>query len=241
MIELLRVAAIAFLTCCALGGCAVTNQLHSELNYDGDALDSAKLAAGGIGVLTPAAPTGQESDKQLLGDSLGTALQSGVAEAHVVPLAEMLSAINRAGLASGYSAMLDGYTNTGILDRDRLHDVGAAAHVRYLAKLNLGSFNQASDRRLAIAGIRMFDTWRSTIRVHLEIWDSATGEVAWAGNEELVFAREGVKERPVTFRQVAALAATNLVNKIGASGSETLDAAPTAVAANTGEPHRERR
>jgi hypothetical protein len=45
----------------------------------------------------------------------------------------------------------------------------------------------------------------------------------------------------VTFRQVAALAATNLVNKIGASGSETLDAAPTAVAANTGEPHRERR
>ena len=209
----------------ALAGCGVTSQLHSELNYGGTTLDDA-----GIGVLTPAAPTGQESDKQALGDALGAALQTGLSAAHVLPLPEMLSSINKAGLARDYAAMLDDYESTGILDRDALRAVGLAGGVRYLAKLNLGDFRQSSDKRLSIAGIRMFDTWRAAIRVHLEIWDSVTGEIAWQGNEELVFAREGVKERPVSFRQVADLAAEGLVRKVGTSGSETLDEVPEALA-----------
>jgi hypothetical protein len=38
-----------------------------------------------------------------------------------------------------------------------------------------------------------------------------------------VFAREGVKERPVSFSQVATLAAERLVDKVGESGRETSD------------------
>ena len=109
--------------------------------------------------------------------------------------------------------------------------IGDASGVRYLAKLNLGNFNQSSDKRLAIAGIRMFDTWRATIRVHLEVWDAQTGEIAWQGNDELVYAREGVKERPITFRQVADVAARNLVAKVGASGAESVDQDPESLAA----------
>ena len=123
------------------------------------------------------------------------------------------------------------YENTGILDRDTLRAIGEASGVRYLAKLNLGNFNQSSDKRLAIAGIRMFDTWRATIRVHLEVWDSQTGEIAWQGNDELVYAREGIKERPVTFRQVADVAASNLVRKVGMSGAESVDHDAEALAA----------
>jgi hypothetical protein len=215
----------------ALSGCGVTSQLHSELSYGAAAETVLTLEAAGIGVLTPAAPTGQESDKQALGDSLGTALQHGLGTSRVLGLPEMLSAINKAGLAGAYARALVAYENTGILDRDVLRSIGEASGVRYLAKRNLGNFNQSSDKRLAIAGIRMFDTWRATIRVHLEIWDSQTGEIAWQGNDELVYAREGVKERPVTFRQVADFAATNLVQKVGLSGAETLDQDPETVAA----------
>lgn len=213
-----------------LGGCGVASQLHSDLSY-GAAGSGVVVDAAGIGVLTPAAPTGQESDKQALGESLSTALRTQLGTGPVVALPEMLSAINRAGLAAGYASMLENYESTGILDRDQLRAIGEAAGVRYLAKLNLGNFNQSSDKRLAIAGIRMFDTWRATIRVHLEIWDSQTGEIAWQGNEELVYAREGVKERPVTFRQVADYAATNLVKKVGTSGTESLDQTPEQLAA----------
>jgi hypothetical protein len=212
-------------------GCAVTSQMHSELTYGAATEATLVVDTTGIGVLTPAAPTGQESDKQALGDSLSTALQRDLKATHVLGLPEMLSAINRAGLATSYARALVDYENTGILDRDTLRAIGEASGVRYLAKLNLGNFNQSSDKRLAIAGIRMFDTWRATIRVHLEVWDSQTGEIAWQGNDELVYAREGIKERPVTFRQVADVAARNLVQKVGLSGTDSLDQDPETLAA----------
>ncbi len=211
--------------------CGVTSQLHSDLSYRAAAESVLALEDTGIGVLTPAAPTGQESDKQALGDSLSSALQHELGTLRVLGLPEMLSAINKAGLAGTYASALADYERTGILDRDALRAIGDAADVRYLAKLNLGNFNQSSDKRLAIAGVRMFDTWRATIRVHLEVWDSETGEIAWQGNAELVYAREGVKERPVKFRLVADFAATNLVQKVGLSGTESLDQDPETVAA----------
>jgi hypothetical protein len=208
--------------------------MHSELNYGsaGAAAETAlAIETAGVGVLTPAAPTGQESDKQALGDSLSAALQRDLQMTNVLGLPAMLSAINRAGLAGAYAHALADYENTGILDRDTLRAIGDASGVRYLAKLNLGNFNQSSDKRLSIAGIRMFDTWRATIRVHLEVWDSQTGDIAWQGNDELVYAREGIKERPVTFRQVADVAASNLVQKVGMSGSESVDHEAEAVVA----------
>jgi hypothetical protein len=201
------------------------------LSYGAASDEVLAISDAGIGVLTPAAPTGQESDKQALGDALGTALRSDLGATRVLGLPAMLSAINTAGLASAYSRALVDYENTGILDRDTLRAIGEASGVRYLAKLNLGNFSQSSDKRLAIAGIRMFDTWRATIRVHLEVWDSASGEIAWQGNDELVYAREGIKERPVTFRQVAEVAATSLVQKVGTSGTESIDQDPQTVAA----------
>lgn len=214
-----------------LSGCGVTTQLHSELAFDGVAVEPVALDSQGVGVLTPSAPTGKESDKQALGNALGNALRAALPTGHVMPMPDMLSAINRSGLARPYGAMLDEYADTGILEREVLQQVGEAAGVRYLAKFNLADFNQSSDKRLAIAGIRMFDTWRAGIRVHLEIWDSKTGEIAWQGNEELVFAREGVKERPVSFAQVAQLAAEQLVARVGDSGSATVDEAPESLAA----------
>jgi hypothetical protein len=227
-----KATTIAILFCSGgLAGCGVTSQLHSELSYGAASDEVLAISDAGIGVLTPAAPTGQESDKQALGDALGTALRSDLGATRVLGLPAMLSAINTAGLASAYSRALVDYENTGILDRDTLRAIGEASGVRYLAKLNLGNFSQSSDKRLAIAGIRMFDTWRATIRVHLEVWDSASGEIAWQGNDELVYAREGIKERPVTFRQVAEVAATSLVQKVGTSGTESIDQDPQTVAA----------
>ncbi|HEX7000022.1 MAG TPA: hypothetical protein VF322_17960 [Gammaproteobacteria bacterium] len=208
-------------------GCSVTNQLHSDLTYRGVSAEVGQFGSlTGIGVLTPSTPTGHESDKQALADALGQALEESESVGTVLPLTNTLSAINTAGLARAYAEMLAEYEHTGVLERDTLKRIGEAAGVRYLAKLNLGDFVQSSDKRLAIAGIRLFDTWRALIRVHLEVWDSRTGTIVWEGNEELVFAHEGAKERPVSFRQVAGLASAALVAKMGESGSDTIDEAP---------------
>ena len=217
-----------------LAGCGVTNQLHSELSYGGVSVETVHLEPSGVGVLTPSAPTGNESDKQALGDALGLALEAAIPNGNVMPMPDMLSAINRSGLARLYVNMLDEYADTGILERDALQKIGEAGGVRYLAKFNLSSFDQSSDKRMSIAGIRMFDTWRAQIRVHLEIWDSMIGEIAWQGNEELVFAREGVKERPVSFSQVARLAAEQLVERVGETGKTTFDDNEAPALASTG-------
>ena len=164
---------------------------------------------------------------------LGEALTDLLPNAHVVQLPEMLSSINKSGFARPYAAMLNEYEHTGILERDAIRDVGEAGGVRYLAKFNLSDFLQSSDKRLAIAGIRMFDTWRATIRVHLEIWDATTGEIAWEGNEELVFAREGMKEKPVSFSQVARFTADHLVNLIGETGATISDEVPDMLASSS--------
>lgn len=224
------IAFLSVIVACVSSGCSVTSQLHSELNFTSVAEQPVSFDGTGVGVLTPSAPTGQESDKQALGDALGAAIQTNSPGTRLMSMADMLSAINRSGLARVYADLLDEYENSGILERDALRQIGEAGGVRYLAKLNLGSFVQSSDKRLAIAGIRMFDTWRAQIRVHLEIWDSQTGEIAWQGNEELVFAREGVKERPVSFSQVAVLAAARLVDRVGESGRESSDEEPQQLA-----------
>jgi hypothetical protein len=214
----------------ALAGCGVTSQLHSELNFNnGTTIQAVDLDQYGIGVLTPSAPTGRESDKQALGDALGAAFEVQLPVNKFLPLGAMLSAINTSGLAGSYARMLSEYEATGILERDTIRQIADASGVRYLAKFNLGDFQQSRDKRLSIAGIRMFDTSRAIIRVHLEIWDGLTGEIAWQGNDELVFAREGVKEKPVSFSQVARLSADQLIEQVGETGSIVSDEEPEAL------------
>jgi hypothetical protein len=189
------------------------------------------LGQEGVGILTPSAPTGQEADRQALADALGAILDRDVAEAHIVALPALLSAVNQAGLARTYSNMFTEYDRTGILDRDILRNIGEAAGVRYLAKLNLGDFEQETTSRAKLLGVRFLDTRTATIRVHLEIWDAHTGAIVWQGNEELTFSQERVREKPVTFQQVASLAAERLVAKVGESGREIVREETSAVAA----------
>jgi len=203
-------------------GCAATGQLHAELQYRQLGDEDVLLGGGGIGVLTPSAPTGQESDRQALADSLGDILERDVSDADVVALPALLSAVNQAGLARAYSGMFAEYERTGILERDVLRQIGEAAGVRYVAKLNLGDFQQWSTGRAKILGVRFLDTRTAKIRVHLEIWDTSSGGIVWQGNEELTFSQEGVREKPVTFQQVATLASERLVLKVGESGTDTV-------------------
>jgi len=226
------VATCSALAAILLAGCAATNQVNVDLQYRQLVNGSILNGATGVGVLTPSAPTGQESDRQALADALGEILEENT-DARIVTLPAMLSAINQAGLARPYSSMFTEYERTGLLERDLLRRIGEAAHVRYVAKLNLGNFEQATAGRARILGVRFLDTRTANIRVHLEIWDTQTGGIVWQGNEELTFAQEGVREKPVTFQQVARLASDRLVAKVGESGKELFEEENAPVAVNT--------
>ena len=223
---------------CALAGmamvlvaCVNTGQMVSHTEVDDFSLDPALLHSAGLGFLTPVSATGQEADRVALALAFADAVDERSDDLRIVRLAEVLSAVNEAGMAHDYKKMIDDYQATGIMERDTLHSVGIAAGARYLGLLSLGDFSQQTNKRLSIGGLRVFDTKQASIRLSWQIWDSHTGAIAWEGSDEIHYAYDTGRERPVNLSFVATQAAANLVGEI----PEPAPRSTTAIAAASGE------
>ena len=110
--------------------------------------------------------------------------------------------------------MVEDYQATGILEKDTLRRVGEVSGARYLGLLGLAKFSQSTNRRLSAVGLRLFDTKLASIRLSWQIWDSQTGMIAWEGSDEIDFAYDTGREKPVNFGFVTAQAAANLIAEI---------------------------
>lgn len=207
----------AFIFVCA-AGCSSTAQLISDTESRDLSLDTLAFHHDGVGFLTPVSATGQEADRVALAISFANSVAEHRPEMKVVPLADVLSSVNQAGLSGDYKHMMDDYQGTGIMERDALHKVGEASDARYLALLSLGRFSQETNKRFSIAGMRIFDTKQASIRLSWQIWDAETGVIAWEGSDEVHYSYETGRERPVNFSFVAAQAAANMIAEIPLPG-----------------------
>ena len=202
---------MAFLAINLVSGCAV-DQVHSTAHHSTVTLKSGDLEAYGLAFITPSTVTGQEEDKQTLAFIFADVINEESPDIKVVSLAHTLSAINKAGLADSYKAMYDDYGDTGIFRQDILEKVGDATGVRYLAQLQLSDFAQQSRGRFSAFGVRLHQTKEASIRVFLQIWDSADGSIAWEGTEEVTYAWDSGSAEPVTFRIIVEETAQNLIS-----------------------------
>lgn len=200
-----------------LSGCAGTAQLTNNTESRDFSLDPVALKAGGIGFLTPVSATGQEADRVGLAIAFAEQVAVERGDVPVVRLAEVLSAVNRANLSDEYKAMVEDYRATGILKRDILQRVGQASGARYLSLLGLAEFSQGANKRFGIGGIRLLDTKTASLRLSWQIWDTETGTIAWEGSDEINFAYDTSRERPVHFGFVAEQAASNMVARLPAA------------------------
>jgi hypothetical protein len=210
-----RVAAAALLGACVLVACgSLVPQIDERMEWAQISLTPAELASGGIGFLTPSAATGREADKQALAFTFAAVLAEERPDLRVVALPGILSAVNAAELDQEYKQMYRDYLETGILDGALLQRIGAIGNVRYLAQLNLASFEQQARSRFSLFGLRLGDTKQANIRVFLQIWDSQTGSVAWEGGGDLNYAYDTMTERPVSFQEVAETAARRIYRQV---------------------------
>jgi hypothetical protein len=85
---------------------------------------------------------------------------------------------------------------------------------RYIAQLNLSSFDQWEKGRFGIFGLRVLETKRANIRVFLQIWDSEEGGIAWEGYEEMNYATETYTEQAITFHDITQQIAEHMVGRI---------------------------
>ena len=120
-----------FLTVCA---CRFTSQTYTDFEHTVISLGRTDLENYGIGFLTPAAATGQETDKQALSLVFSNELADLRPNVRVVSLAAVLSAVNQNDLAAEYQQMYRDYLETGILEKSLLLRIGVVNNVGFLAQ-----------------------------------------------------------------------------------------------------------
>ncbi len=81
----------------ALAGCARLDQIQANIKHEAGALQSGDLARDGLVFITPAAPTGQEADRQSVAFLFAGVVKAERPDINVTSLAQTLSAINRTG------------------------------------------------------------------------------------------------------------------------------------------------
>jgi hypothetical protein len=172
------------------------------------------LQTGGIAFITPSTVTGQEQEKQTVALTFADVLKRARPELRVATLAETLGAVNRVGLADAYKRMYDDYRDTGLFSGEVLRQVAAATGTRYIAQLKLQGFNQTSKSRWGFLGLRIVDTQIGDVRLFLQIWDSASGAIAWEGMQELRISYDTVYDEPVMMRTLLERTARDLVAKL---------------------------
>jgi len=209
--------AVCSLFTCVLVACSTTSQQYGAqviAEPTGASLKTGDLTSFGIAFVTPSTVTGQEEDKPALALAFSQQLEQQRKNIHVVPLTETLTSVNRAGLFEDYLRMITDYRQSGLLDPTALAQVGKATGARYIALLNMASFQQVYHDRLGIFGLRILQTKEANIRLTLQIWNSSDGSLAWEGAQELHMASETAAESAVSFGSVVQAAAEKLIAKI---------------------------
>lgn len=205
------VVSMAALSC--LTACSGTSQIMSDGHITEYDLPPGSISEQGLAFITPSAATGQETNRHALALGFAEVIRRRHPDANVVALPQLLSAVNRSGLTAEYTQMIDDYETTGILEREALRKIAVVCHVRYIAHLDLAKFEQSNSKRFGLLGLRLLDTKLAAIRVFLQIWDAQAGNIVWEGSEELTFAYETVRERPVTFSTVAEKTANRILDR----------------------------
>lgn len=196
-----------------LAGC-VGIQVFPTLHERGISLGPRALESAGVVFITPSAATGQEEEKQAVAFTFAEVLKRERPEVRVVPLAEALGAINKAGLADVYKRMYEEYRDTGLFSRDILKQLGVITGARYIAQLKLQRFGQGQKERFGAFGFRIVETQYASVRLFFQIWDSHEGTIAWEGMQETQYARDTITEEPVTLRTMIELTARDLVGRL---------------------------
>ncbi|MBI5887587.1 MAG: hypothetical protein HZB82_02585 [Deltaproteobacteria bacterium] len=201
---------MAFLSACG-GGAFTQVTTDGRESYRAAALNK-EFKADGMALLT--ATGGGTENKKLLGDIVEDVLKAERPDLHIIPYWKNLSIINMNGLTADYAGMLKEYESTGILNRDALKKLKDAVGVMYFLQPRLVSFEQSQSNRFSFLGLSLVKTHESRIKVYLELWNAATGEIIWIGVGDATVATENYRARPVPFETAARYAVEKIAAKI---------------------------
>jgi hypothetical protein len=197
----------------AAAGCSVGGQTHSASTVSAPLMTPGLIEEHGLGFLTPTAGIDREEDKHALALVFASTLSELRPGVRVVPLAQTLGAVNRAGLLRHYQKMYEAFEATGVLERDTLAKLRGVTGARFFCLLQLGEFSQPAASPY-VAPLSARGASAAHIRLFVQIWDSVDGTIAWEGINEVSFAADSANGRGATFSSVVERAARDLVARL---------------------------
>lgn len=189
-------------------GCST--QLYTNIEHNVHLIEKGEIKTDGLTFITPTTITGMEEDKQYLALTFSHALVKLRPELKVADLSYTLGQINNSNLTDEYAKMYDGYSITGIFNRETLKKIGDLTGNRFLCQLKLSHFRQEAQGRLGLLGLSMFDTEKANLRLFVQIWDSHKGIIVWEAAQEITYAHDTSDEDVVTFERMIRLAAKDI-------------------------------
>lgn len=203
-----RRACLALLAA-TLDACTFAPQRYTRPDIRANALAGGDLARGGLAILTPSTVTGQEEDRQTIALLFTEALAAERPDLRLVPLPDVLSAVNAHGLVASYQHLYEDYRVTGVFARDELSRLSQATGTRYVGQIKLARFEQGARGRWGLLGLSILQTQYAHMRLFFQIWDAGSGAIVWEGIDELTVSVETSRERAVTLQTVAREAAAD--------------------------------
>lgn len=173
-------ALVAALAGCTSDGVQVdvsTRSVAFVPGFDGRKLLDAQPSACAV---LPALAPYQQGLGPVTGMTLMRAIERADPAARVQAGGLVLGRLNAAGLGAAWRDLASGYVVSGVLERSELAKVSEAVGARYLVMPMLGTMNTKTDTRLTFMGLVVGRTSSTTVDVSLQVWDAATGELAWA-------------------------------------------------------------
>ena len=173
--------------------------VHTKSTPIAASLQPGRLNQDTTAIFTPIASGGLRGSEAGLGQSLGDVMREATPSWKVMEEQQVISLLNRHGLASDYTRMRSDAEQSGILDVALLRKMGQALGARYAFQPRLAFFSQEMTDRFTFPAlnIRFSHTRSSLLRLSLQLWDTESGELLWASAAEAELESEGVSQEPV--------------------------------------------
>jgi hypothetical protein len=194
-------------------GCSTQGETRSASKVNAPLLGPGMLEEHGLAFLTPTTGPDFHQDKHALALVFAATLGEMRPAVRIVPLAQTLGAVNRAGLIQNYQRMYQGFEATGALERDALGKLRGVTGARYFVLLQLGDFNQSGAASTSTAR-QSRSSPMAQIRLFAQIWDSIDGTIAWEGIDEVSSAANAGSGSGANFTSLVERAARDLAVRL---------------------------
>jgi len=208
VIRLTRLVCVAIFGCWAvlLGGCTplYLSDTHTASTPRSQSFDVAQLAREPVAMFGLIAPASLQGFSATLSYALIAALAEASPPLRGLPDYETVNMLNGQALAAEYGELMTGFARSGILDRERLQQIGSALGSGYVLLPGIAEYSQVIIDRFEFQGLKLIQSRVTTLRVWLQLWDIKTGEILWQSSGEITLATRLLRpERTVSLDEIA--------------------------------------